>query len=44
MKRVFGTAMFAAMKMRSWIALLMPMALTGLQALSVLTPTTVSTG
>ena len=36
--------MFAWMKMRSWIALVMPMTLTGLHALSVETPTTVSTG
>ena len=34
----------AWMKMRSWIALVMPIALTGLHALSVETPTTVSIG
>ena len=36
--------MFAWMKMRSWIALVMPIVLTGLHALSVETPTTVSIG
>ncbi len=32
------------MKIRSWIALVIPITLTGLQALSVEMPTTVSTG
>ncbi len=36
--------MLAWMKTRSWIALVIPITLTGLQALSVETPTTVSTG
>ena len=42
--RVLGTVTLAATKIRSWSALVMPMALTGLQALSVETPTTTSTG
>ena len=36
--------MLAWMKTRSWMALVMPITLTGLQALSVEMPTTVSTG
>ena len=36
--------MFAWMNTRSWIALVMPITLTGLQALSVEMPMTVSTG
>ena len=36
--------MFAWMKTRSWIAFVMPITLTGLHALSVEMPTTVSTG
>ena len=36
--------MFAAAKIRSWSAFVIPMTFTGSQALSVETPTTVSTG
>ncbi len=36
--------MLAWMNTRSWMALVMPMTFTGLQALSVEMPTTVSTG
>jgi hypothetical protein len=44
MNRVPGQRRLPWMKMRSCKALVMPITLTGLQALSVETPTTVSTG
>ncbi len=44
MKRVSGMVTLAETKMRSCSALVMPITFTGLQALSVLTPTTVWTG